>query len=69
MCCESEDKVLQGIQELSSHECGRFGEDDKAVGGVEVKLMSRPWMALLNFRTQFGTNDFTCGGTLIHKRK
>ncbi|XP_034476256.1 serine protease grass-like [Drosophila innubila] len=68
VCCEAEDKVFQGIQELSSHKCGRFGEDDKAIGASEVKLLSRPWMALLYFRTRDGTNDFTCGGTLIHKR-
>ncbi|XP_062129338.1 serine protease grass-like [Drosophila sulfurigaster albostrigata] len=30
--------------------------------------MSRPWMALLNFRTNDGKNTFTCGGSLINKR-
>ena len=68
MCCESEDKVSQGFHELSSHDCGKFVYT-KAIGGTEIKLMSRPWMALLKFRTSFDTEEFTCGGTLIHKSK
>ncbi|KAL7736890.1 hypothetical protein ACLKA6_008770 [Drosophila palustris] len=66
VCCESEDKVAQGILELSSHDCGKFATK-KTIGGREINLMSRPWMALLKFRTRFDTEEFTCGGTLIHK--
>ncbi|XP_034484349.1 serine protease grass-like [Drosophila innubila] len=67
VCCEGKDKVLQGIQELPSQDCGKF-EVDKVVGGKEIKIMSRPWMALLKFRRDDGKEGFTCGGTLIHKR-
>lgn len=67
MCCESEDKVLKGMQELTSQDCGRF-EVDKIIGGKEIKLMSRPWMALLYFRKD-NIEAFSCGGTLINKRK
>ncbi|KAM8712357.1 hypothetical protein ACLKA7_012814 [Drosophila subpalustris] len=66
VCCESEDKVAQGLRELSSHYCGKFATK-KTIGGREINLMSRPWMALLKFRTMFDTEEFTCGGTLIHK--
>jgi len=68
VCCESEDTVSQGIQELSSQDCGMF-EHNKMIGGTEIALMSRPWMALLRLRSKFGIDEFGCGGTIINKRK
>ncbi|XP_051860270.1 serine protease grass-like isoform X7 [Drosophila albomicans] len=67
VCCEEIEKIDQAIHDLSIEDCGRF-ETDKIIGGKEIQLMSRPWMALLNFRNTDGKNAFTCGGTLINKR-
>ncbi|XP_034104281.1 serine protease grass-like isoform X2 [Drosophila albomicans] len=67
VCCEENEKIDQAIHDLSTEDCGRF-ETDKIIGGKEIQLMSRPWMALLNFRNTDGKNAFTCGGTLINKR-
>ncbi|KAH8300070.1 hypothetical protein KR044_009493, partial [Drosophila immigrans] len=67
VCCEEEEKLSEAIQNLTTADCGVFGIK-KTIGGFEIKLMSRPWLALLYFRSRAGTNAFTCGGTLINQR-
>ncbi|XP_050511896.1 phenoloxidase-activating factor 1 isoform X1 [Diabrotica virgifera virgifera] len=37
-------------------------------GGVETELKEFPWMALLGYRTRYGTTKWACGGTLISHR-
>ncbi|EDW59937.2 serine protease grass [Drosophila virilis] len=64
-CCEEEESA--GMTLLKEQDCGYFGGTLKTIGGTEVKLMSRPWMALLMFR-KLGHDEFTCAGTLITKR-
>ncbi|KAH8416028.1 hypothetical protein KR222_006754, partial [Zaprionus bogoriensis] len=69
ICCEDQHNVTRGIQELENQRCGYCG-NVKVFGGSEIALMSRPWMALLNTRLHLETHsNFTCGATLIHKRK
>ncbi|KAH8300071.1 hypothetical protein KR044_009497 [Drosophila immigrans] len=67
-CCEDEENVAPAISELASHNCGEFGQM-KTIGGTEIELMSRPWMALLYLRNDLDEEGFFCGGTLINKRK
>lgn len=67
LCCE--DEYYRGIDELTNQSCGKCGTI-KVYGGIEILLMSRPWMALLETRQPLqNDSSFTCGGTLIHKRK
>ncbi|XP_034111214.1 serine protease grass-like [Drosophila albomicans] len=67
VCCEEKEKIDQAIDNLYKEDCGRF-ETELINNGHEIQLMSRPWMALLYFKTEDGTKGFTCGGTLINKR-
>ncbi|XP_034104283.1 serine protease grass-like isoform X8 [Drosophila albomicans] len=67
VCCEENEKIDQAIHDLSIEDCGTF-ESHEINGGKQIELMSRPWMALLNFRNKDGKNAFTCVGTLINKR-
>lgn len=53
---------------LNDQDCGYFGGKIKTVGGNKLKLMSRPWMALLRLQIN-GTSKFACGGTLITPRE
>lgn len=63
ICCEY--LAEEGIRKLQDQECGLFSML-LVYGGLEIKLMSRPWLALLKFRESIG---FICGGSLIHKSK
>ncbi|XP_064542286.1 serine protease grass-like [Drosophila montana] len=65
VCCEEEESA--GMALLKEQDCGYFGGILKTIGGTEVKLMSRPWMALLKFEDN-EAEEFKCGGTLITKR-
>ncbi|XP_064544351.1 serine protease grass-like [Drosophila montana] len=65
VCCEEEESA--GMALLKEQDCGYFGGTLKTIGGTEVNLMSRPWMALLKFKIN-GAEEFKCGGTLITKR-
>ncbi|EDW59936.2 serine protease grass [Drosophila virilis] len=65
VCCEEEESA--GMALLKEQDCGYFGGTLKTIGGTEVKLMSRPWMALLMFIYN-GTEEFNCAGTLITNR-
>ncbi|XP_034107560.2 serine protease grass-like [Drosophila albomicans] len=67
VCCEENEKIDQAIHNLSIEDCGRFAID-KIMGGQEIQLMSRPWLALLYFKTKNGSYAFKCAGTLINKR-
>lgn len=67
ICCEVE--YNRGMDELTNQSCGKCGTL-KVLGGNEITLMSRPWMALLKTRQRLqNETSFTCGGTLIHKRE
>ncbi|XP_023176608.2 serine protease grass-like [Drosophila hydei] len=64
VCCE---EMSPGMRLLNDQDCGYFGGKIKTVGGNKLKLMSRPWMALLRLQIN-GTSKFACGGTLITPR-
>lgn len=68
VCCKYQVED-EGIRQLLDQDCGKF-LNHKVLGGKEIRLMSRPWMALLNIKDlKTGNNGFFYGGTLIHKRK
>ncbi|XP_017149978.1 serine protease grass-like isoform X2 [Drosophila miranda] len=72
VCCE-EHVNGTGLELLQQSEeaCGKFLRL-KVLGGSEIKMGSRPWMALLKYdATEPGTQgrgQFQCGATLITKR-
>ncbi|XP_030384446.1 serine protease grass-like [Scaptodrosophila lebanonensis] len=55
-----------GMAQLNNADCGRY-QEAYIINGREVSLMTRPWMALLNYKIGNQT-FFSCGGTLISKR-
>ncbi|KAL7735635.1 hypothetical protein ACLKA6_002523 [Drosophila palustris] len=55
-----------GLRLLEQQNCGTFTRV-KVINGYEVKLGSRPWMALLLLRSNT-EEEFACGGTLISER-
>lgn len=68
LCCDYQVEE-EGIRQLLDQDCGNF-VTHKVHGGKEIKLMSRPWMTLLNMlNSNTNHTGFFCGGTLIHKRK
>lgn len=57
-----------GVRILQEQEkCGTFTRV-KIINGYQVKLGTRPWMALLRLRRN-EEEGFACGGTLITNRK
>ncbi|XP_017839714.1 serine protease grass-like [Drosophila busckii] len=65
LCCE--DVHPRGIRVLETQNCGVFANAPQAIGGKEVTIMSRPWMAILML-DKSGHQRFACGGTLITER-
>ncbi|XP_034477561.1 serine protease grass-like [Drosophila innubila] len=70
-CCQSGLGIGQqlnqnGLRILEQQTCGIFTRI-KVINGHEVKLGSRPWMALLLLRSDT-EEKFACGGTLISER-
>ncbi|KAH8248661.1 hypothetical protein KR032_001975, partial [Drosophila birchii] len=55
----------KALAQFLEHNCGFSGVVDKIIGGTNATHGAFPWMAYL-YRFE---NDFTCGGSLIHKRK
>ncbi|XP_017040544.1 serine protease grass-like [Drosophila ficusphila] len=70
VCCEEFNNDA-GWELLKAYDpiCGEFG-DSKVTGGREIKMGSRPWMALLkyNITDVSQRTSFLCGGTLITSR-
>ncbi|EDV91600.1 serine protease grass [Drosophila grimshawi] len=69
-CCpmhqiQHNSKVME-VFTSSNFSCGSI-LNQRVANGHEVKLSSRPWMALLNYKT-FDQSRFLCGGTLISNR-
>ncbi|XP_032590058.2 serine protease grass-like [Drosophila grimshawi] len=65
VCCEEE--VSEEVKILLEQDCGYIGPSQKVLFGNEIKLMSRPWMALLKLK-QNSNVEYACGGTLITNR-
>lgn len=53
--------------ELNNNFCGEINED-KISHGNKTFLGEFPFMALLGYRTESGSYDFKCGGSLISPR-
>lgn len=65
-CCEFD--LDDAKRQLLNQDCGKF-ESYKGYEDKEIKLMSRPWMTLLKFRNKHnGSIEYSCVGSLIHKR-
>ncbi|XP_033163998.1 serine protease grass [Drosophila mauritiana] len=69
-CCPSANiqhnsKVMSLFKD-ENFDCGNF-LSQRVANGYEVKLSSRPWMALLRYQ-QFGESRFLCGGAMISER-
>ncbi|XP_030082002.1 serine protease grass-like, partial [Drosophila hydei] len=62
VCCNE----AHGLRLLQQQRCGVFASV-KVTNGREVRLASRPWMALLRLRYA-GEEGFHCAGTLITDR-
>ncbi|XP_033148936.1 serine protease grass, partial [Drosophila busckii] len=56
------------LQLLDVEGCGSFGNVPQTINGYQVIVQSRPWMALLKFKTGDGREKFLCGGSLISSR-
>lgn len=65
VCCQ---EMSKGMQILEKQSCGYLFAEPKIFGGHKLRLLSRPWMALLMFWEEDGER-FKCGGTLITERK
>ncbi|EDW81114.1 uncharacterized protein Dwil_GK11884 [Drosophila willistoni] len=68
-CAESQIQHNSKVMSLfmdKDFKCGSY-LDTRVANGYEVKLSSRPWMALLRYH-QFGEPRFLCGGALISER-
>ncbi|XP_043070268.1 serine protease grass [Drosophila grimshawi] len=65
VCCEEE--VSERVKILLEQDCGYIGSSQKVLFGNEIKLMSRPWMALLKLKRNSDV-EYACGGTLITNR-
>ncbi|SPP72716.1 serine protease grass-like [Drosophila guanche] len=68
VCCEEEINDTGLAMLRNETECGKFSLA-KVAHGQEVKMGSRPWMALLRYEGMAeGRSQFQCGATLISKR-
>ncbi|EDV30423.1 uncharacterized protein Dana_GF23281 [Drosophila ananassae] len=69
-CCASNqiqhNSKTMALLKDEKFDCGNF-LNQRVANGYEVKLSSRPWMALLRY-LQFGESRFLCGGALISDR-
>ncbi|KAH8255718.1 hypothetical protein KR038_009182 [Drosophila bunnanda] len=54
----------ESLAQFLEPQCGLTGVVDKIIGGISARHGAFPWMAYI-YQNE---NDFTCGGSLIHKR-
>ncbi|XP_020811367.1 serine protease easter [Drosophila serrata] len=70
-CCASSqiqhNSKVMSLFKSENFDCGNF-VSHRVSNGYEVKLSSRPWMALLRYN-RFGESQFLCGGALISESK